>query len=453
MKPFDVSAHGTGIVHIGPGAFHRAHQAVYTEDAMRWAGGDWRIMAISPHSTQIVDDLLAQGGAYTLVTRVANGTAYRRLQVHSGAISAARKPEQALAALTAAQTRIVSLTVTEKAYRPDAGIMQLLAKAMARRRDAELAPVTFLSCDNLPSNGKVLREVMLSAAAGLDPALADWLADKGGFPSTMIDRITPATTPVLLAEVARETGWADRIPVETEDFSQWVIEDSFALGRPAWDVAGAVLVREVAPYENMKLRMLNGAHSMLAYAGHVTGFRYVRDVMGHPVLADQVARHMDAAATSLTDADDLDPMGYKTALLGRFRNPAIAHETWQIAMDGSQKMPQRIFAPALDAHDNGADLHAFALATALWLRYLDGQTEAGQRHDLHDPRETELQSLPRPAQDRVEALCALPDLVPGALANLPHFRALTIAALTAIRDHGVLAALDTAPAKIPNRKG
>ena len=449
MKPFNPNTHRTGIVHIGPGAFHRAHQAIYTEDAMRREDGDWRITAISPKSTQTVDDLLAQDGAYTLVTRGAAGTTYRRIQVHSGAIAAARDPDQALAAITTPQTRIVSLTITEKAYRPDAGIMQLMAKAMARRRDAGLAPVTFLSCDNLPSNGRILRKVMLDAATVLDPGLADWLAAKARFPSSMIDRITPATTSDLLAEVARETGWADQIPVETEDFSQWVIEDDFGLGRPAWDTAGALLVRDVAPYENMKLRMLNGAHSMLAYAGHVAGFRFVRDVMSHPMLADQVARHMDAAATSLSDADDLDPMGYKTALLDRFRNPAIAHETWQITMDGSQKMPQRIFLPALDAHRNGTGLEAFAVATALWLRYLDGQTEAGQRHALRDPRETELRALPGPAQDRVDALCALPDLVPVALANLPQFRELSVTALTAIREHGILAALGPDLAKSP----
>ena len=441
MTSFDPSLHGNGIVHIGPGAFHRAHQAVYTQDAMVAAGGAWRIVGISPRSTDVADTLTAQAGAYTLVTRGADGTRYRRIEALSSALAAARNQQAAIDALATPHTRIVSLTVTEKAYRPDAGIMQLLIKALAMRHAAGLRPLTLMSCDNLTNNGAVLRKVVLEAAHA-DARLADWIADGCAFPSSMVDRITPATTPALLAEVAAQTGWADRAPVETEAFSQWVIEDDFADGRPAWDAVGATLTNNVAPYERMKLRMLNGAHSMLAYAGHVAGLAHVRDVMAEPRLEAQVARHMTAAAHTLPSGDGLDTDSYREALLDRFRNPHIAHQTYQIAMDGSQKMPQRIFAAASDAHDD--DLNAFALATALWARYLYARTEAGVAYALRDPREAELTTLPDAPEARIDALFALPDLVPEALAKRTGFREATATALQSILDIGVLQTLEEA---------
>jgi fructuronate reductase len=441
MTVFDPTGQGAGIVHIGPGAFHRAHQAVFTEDAGALTGGDWGIVAIAPHSTDVIDALVAQKGSYTLVTRGAAGTRYRQIKVHAGAVAASRSPEQALAVLTRPSTRIVSLTVTEKAYRADAAIIMLLVQALAKRRDAGHLPFTLLSCDNLTDNGAVLRAVMLRATQQHDAALADWLAETGRFPSTMVDRITPAATPALLAEVRDKTGWADQIPVETEDFCQWVIEDDFVDGRPDWDKAGAIFVRDVAPYERMKLRMLNGAHSMLAYAGHLAGLKYVRDVMQNGTLAAKVAQHMDAAAATLPASDGLDTETYKSALLDRFRNPHIAHETYQIAMDGSQKMPQRVFAPALDAARSGSNLDAFALATALWARYLDGKTDEGTVYPLRDPREAELSALPQDAENRLDALFALPDLVPNELARHDGFHNTSVRALKDIIQHGVLDAL------------
>lgn len=441
MTAFDPTGQGAGIVHIGPGAFHRAHQAVLTEDAGALAGGDWGIVAIAPHSTDVIDALLAQNGSYTLVTRGAAGTRYRKIKVHAGAVAASRSPEQALAVLTRPTTRIVSLTVTEKAYRADAAIIILLVQALAKRRDAGHLPFTLLSCDNLTDNGAVLRAVMLKAARQHDATLADWLAETGRFPSTMVDRITPAATPALLAEVKQKTGWADQMPVETEDFCQWVIEDDFVDGRPDWDKAGAIFVHDVAPYERMKLRMLNGAHSMLAYAGHLAGLTYVRDVMQNGTLGDKVAQHMDAAAATLPTSDGLDTETYKSALLDRFRNPHIAHETYQIAMDGSQKMPQRIFAPALDAARSGAALDAFALATALWAQYLGGESDTGLAYALRDPREKDLTTLPRDPENRIDALFALPNLVPPELAQNNGFRDASVLALREFAQHGVLGAL------------
>ena len=449
MTVFTPQEHGVGIVHLGPGAFHRAHQAVYTQDAMAAAGGDWRILGVSLRSTGVADALNAQAGRYTLVTKGPGGTEYRTIEAISGALAAAKGLGPVRQALARAETRIVSLTVTEKAYRisQNAGegdVVPLIVAAFAARREAGLRPFTLLCCDNLPNNGDTLRRAVLAFAEKQDTGLADWIAKEGRFPSTMVDRITPSVTPELMAEVAAQTGWSDRIPVETEPFTQWVIEDSFANGRPAWDRAGAQLVSDVAPYEDMKLRMLNGAHSMLAYAGHMAGLAYVRDVMGDAGLAGLVARHMTAAAATLNPADGLDWKSYRKDLLDRFRNPHLAHETYQIAMDGSQKMPQRIFAPALEAVEKGLDVDPFAFATAAWALYLGGRTETGASYALRDPREAELSALPLSPETRVAALFALPDLVPPKLAAHDGFLSATQNNLADMTEHGMAAAIQKA---------
>lgn len=440
------ATHSRQIVHIGPGAFHRAHQAVYTHDATQADGSDWGITAVSLRSTKIADTLNAQNGRYTLVIREEAGPRYRVINSISRALTGAQGLEPVLEALAAPATRIVSLTVTEKAYHqvqsPDeTNVIRVLSEALSRRKAAGLTGVTLLSCDNLPNNGAVLRRAVLSYAQQEDPDLAKWIESNCSFPSTMVDRITPATTPDLIAMVERDTGWADQIPVETEPFTQWIIEDDFVQGRPAWDAAGALLVADVKPYEDMKLRMLNGAHSMLAYAGHLTGKTYVRDVMADSCLSARVADHITAAAGTLAPIADIDFTEYRDALLARFRNPDIAHETFQIAMDGSQKMPPRIFMPAIEAEQRGQDIAPFALATALWLRYLEGRTDAGEIYPLRDPREAQLAALPADPAARVRALFALPELVPPALAANEGFYNATVTYLQAFAQAGVLAAL------------
>lgn len=427
----------TNIVHIGPGAFHRAHQAIYTQDA---ADG-WQITGVSLTSTDFADALTKQNGRYTLVTRGADGVAYREVTSMPKALAVAHGRAPVLDALTHPQTRVISLTITEKGYIPpfgDNSAITLLVEALKMRKNAGRSGVTLLSCDNLTHNGAVLQKAMMDAAPS---DLVDWTLEHVRFPSAMVDRITPATTAELQAEVAEQTGWADEIPVETEAFSQWVIEDNFAAGRPDWERAGAELVPDVAPYEQMKLRMLNGAHSMLAYCGHLTGKTYVRDVMANSALAPLVARHMDAAAATLDADTHLNPCVYRDQLLTRFRNPHIAHKTYQIAMDGSQKMPQRIFAPAMNAAQRGQDVAPFAFATACWLHYLAGRTDAGEPYALRDPREAELAALPSDPKDRVDALFALPDLLPAVLAANPAFRAKTAAFLLTTTKHGVMSAI------------
>lgn len=445
---YDPAALGAGIVHIGPGAFHRAHQAVYTDDALAAHKGDWRITGISLRSTETADALNDQNGLYTLLERDAAGPRARIIASIGNVIAAARDRRGALDALCGPATRIVSLTITEKAYGIDrkaggvdlehtaiaadladptnpSGAIGLIVESLRLRRAAGLAAYTVLCCDNLPENGSLVKAGLLDFAARRDAGLRDWIDTHCTFPSTMVDRITPAPTEATRAGAARLTGCDDHAAVETEPFTQWVVEEGFAAGRPPWEAGGALFVTSVAPYEHMKLRMLNGAHSMLAYAGFLSGHTHVRDVMAAPDLAALVERHLDAAAATLEPLDGIDFAHYGRSLRERFQNPAIAHETYQIAMDGTAKLPQRIFAPALDALRHGHDLRPFAFATAAWMRYALARKDDGEAYALRDPREDEIGRVLAGARDPdaiAAALHDLPGLVPDKLSADTRWR-------------------------------
>ncbi|MCH2076070.1 MAG: mannitol dehydrogenase family protein [Rhodobacteraceae bacterium] len=376
------------IVHLGPGAFFKAHLAAYTQEA-----GGWEITGLALRSPKARDEFQ---GTYTLLERSEAGTERREIDVLREVIHVPSAPAAAMAALTDRETKVVSLTVTEKAYAPGA-MTHLLWEALAARRDAAVPPFTCLSCDNLPSNGRVLRQLLIDEAG----EAGDWVAKAVSFPSTMVDRITPSRTEATVAEGGPNAE-------ECEAFRQWVIEDDFPDGRPDWP---AQFVTDVTPYEEMKIRMLNGAHSMLAYAGQVAGLETVRDVMNDEALASRVAVHMGAAVATLDPLPGTDFNAYARDLLARFRNPHLAHQTAQIAMDGSQKMPQRIFAPAVTALERGQDLAPFAYATAAWITYLQRTPEVA------DPRAAEL----RPAT--LEHILDLPDLLPSVLQSSASWRA------------------------------
>ncbi|WP_424971128.1 mannitol dehydrogenase family protein [Dinoroseobacter sp. S76] len=435
------SAHGIGIVHLGLGAFHRAHQAVYTDTALAAAGGDWRILGVSMRSTETAQDLAEQDGLYTVLERGAEGIRPRII----GSLAAARALRtdraQILRQLSAPDTRIISLTVTEKAYGQDPqtggldlthpeiaqdlktpdtpqSVPGLLVQCLRHKQESGAGSVTLLSCDNLPENGQVLRRVVQDFAAQVAPDLSGWIEDHVRFPATMVDRITPQTTQADRDEAARLTGLADATPVQCEPFSQWVLEDDFPHGRPAWEHAGAIFAPDVTPYEHMKLRMLNGSHSLLAYAGHVAGLETISACLGSPLLKACLTRHLVAVAAGLAPLPGMDYAAYGRALISRFENPSIAHSTYQIAMDGSQKMPQRIFAPAEDARISRAPRDTYAFATAAWLRYLMGRTEDGAEYALRDPRETEIaEGLrgAREAKDVIAGLRSVPGLLPEPL--------------------------------------
>ncbi|MFA3916637.1 mannitol dehydrogenase family protein [Ruegeria hyattellae] len=455
-------AQGPGIVHIGLGAFHKAHQAVYTDDALAAQGGDWRIVGVSLRSEAPAAELVPQDGLYTVIERSTTGSRARVIGALAGVHCLKTDRDTVLNALTAPETRIVSITVTEKGYGinratggidhthpaitadladPDApqGLVGLLVWALGKRRAAGIAPFTVLSCDNLPENGPLLRGLLVDYARHTASDLTDHIARDVAFPATMVDRITPARTKETLTLAEELIGRCDEAAIETEAFRQWVIEDHFPTGRPNWEAGGAIFVPDVRPYEDMKLRMLNGTHSMLAYAGFLAGHRYVRDVMADADLATLVREHLLAASATLDPLPGVDFTSYAAELEDRFRNPHLAHETYLIAMDGSEKMPQRIFAPAADALEKGQPIDAFAFATAAWIRYTFGATDGGETYDLRDPRAAE---LPRPAIGDdpsivVQSRLVLPGLFPAALSNSPAWQHAVAAHLSNLMQVGV----------------
>ena len=417
------SALRTGIVHLGAGAFHRAHQAAYTDAVL--AAGDmrWGITAASLRSPATRDALAPQDGLYTLNERGAEDR-FRVIGSVTRLLVAPEDPGALLDAMCAPDTGIVSLTVTEKAYcrdgasggldpsHPDVrfdlanpatprGVPGLLAAAIARRRAEGLAPFTVLCCDNLPSNGRTVHGLLAAFARLRDPGLASFIEDEVACPDTMVDRIVPATTDEDRARTDAALGVHDAWPVVAEPFTQWVIEDRFPSGRPDW---AATFVADVAPFEAMKLRLLNASHSGLAYLGYLAGAETVADAMAMPALAGFAARLMDASAPTLSVPPGTDVAGYSASLLARFRNPALRHRTWQIAMDGSQKLPQRILGTMADRLAMGLPVDAHALVVAGWMRYVAGTDEAGRAIDVRDPMAAELAAVARRAGPQPLAL-------------------------------------------------
>lgn len=437
-----------GIVHIGLGAFHKAHQAVYTDDALAAGSDDWRIVGVSLRSTVPALELTPQDCLYTVIERSVEGTHARVVGSIASALSLQNERQKVLEALCAKSTRIVSLTVTEKGYgidrrsggidtnhpviaadlaNPDTpeSVAGLLVWALARRNTEGIPPFTILCCDNLPENGVLARSLLMDFARRTKPELVDHIAREVSFPSTMVDRITPARSDTTLKLAEDLIGKNDMAAVECEAFRQWVIEDDFPTGRPMWEAGGALFVPDVRPYEHMKLRMLNGTHSMLAYAGFLTGRKFVRDVMQDRALAMLVARHLRASAATLGPVPGIDLVAYAEDLSRRFANPHLAHETYQIAMDGSEKMPQRIFAPTVDAIRLGHPIEPFAFAAAVWLRYTTGRTDDGDSYALRDPLEDKLKPAPAEAlsaEGIVARALGIPGLVPDVLARNDAWR-------------------------------
>jgi len=382
---YDRDARGIGIVHFGMGAFYRAHMAAYTDAAMATDEGDWRILGVSLRSPAVREQMAPQDGLYTLVERSAAGHAARIIGAVADVIVASDDRERLVATLAAPSTHIASFTITEKGYcRAVDGSLDLtladthsayayLAEAFARRKDAGLPGLTLLSCDNLSGNGAQLQGLMAAYLEHYAPDLRDWFKTTCTCPSTMVDRIVPATTDDDRADIQALLGMRDEALVVTEPFSQWVIEDNFAGPRPAWEKHGAQITPDVHAYENAKLRMLNGAHSALAYLGLRRGHDYVHQAIGDPELAPLIDTLMrNEAATSLTPAAGQDLSAYADALIERFKNPALNHRLIQIAMDGSQKIPQRWLETLAFHQQHGRPCPAILAGIAAWLRHVRG---------------------------------------------------------------------------------
>jgi fructuronate reductase len=390
---YDRAAQAAGIVHIGIGAFHRAHQAVYTDDAMAAGECDWGIVGVSLRSPGIAAQLNPQDGLYTVSTRSAAGTGLRLIGAVQQVLVAADEPQAVIDAIAASTTHIVSFTVTEKGYlrRSDgtldldaakgpSSLYRFIGAGLSARKAKGLPGLTLLSCDNLANNGAVLKALMHQYLAVEYPVLVDWFDRECRCPATMIDRIVPATTDADRAAIEAELGVRDEGAVVTEGFSQWVVEDDFAGPRPRWEQVGAQLVADVAPYETAKLRMLNGAHSALAYIGLGAGHDYVHQAIADPAIRPLIERLMrDAAAPTIDAAPGQDLAAYADALLERFANPALHHRLIQIAMDGSQKIPQRWLETLAWHQARGARCSSLEAAIAAWIAFLRSD------HPIDDP--------------------------------------------------------------------
>ena len=453
-----------GIVHFGPGAFFRAHFAVYTDEAMALAGGGWGITAVSLKSPRAVDQLGPQGGVYTAVELAEGGRRARRIGAIAECLLAPRDPARVMAAIADPATRIVSLTITEKGYgydpatggldaehadiahdlaTPDQPIsaMGLLLAGLRMRAAAGGGGLTVLSCDNLAENGKVTGAVLHEYTRAVAPDMSGWIEDHIRFPSAMVDRITPATTQADLDRLEAEAGYRDEAAVMHEPFRQWVIEEEFAAGRPAWDRVGAEMVKSVAAHERMKLRCLNGTHSALAYLGALAGHETVAEATRDPVFAAFCTRlWAEEIVPTVPPPEGTDLRAYTAALLARYQNPAIRHLTHQIAMDGSQKLPQRIIATLADTLAAGRPAPGLCLVLAGWMRYAGEVNDRGVRHEIADPMAAELRAAHRAAEP-VRAFLALEAVFPRAIAENSDVVDGVTKAYEAIGQHGARGAI------------
>ncbi|MBT8226223.1 MAG: mannitol dehydrogenase family protein [Dactylosporangium sp.] len=450
-----------GIVHLGLGAFHRAHQALYTEEAIAAAGGDWGIIGVAPRSREILQQLVAQDRLYSIVTISAEGAFPRVVGSLRELRHAASDPLGVIAQIANPAVRIVTLTVTEKAYRLDPGgrlqvddallaelagtvqpasIPGLLARGLIARQRAEAGPIAVVSCDNLQANGERLRGVMEQAMAIAGGTLGTDVT----FPSTMVDRIVPATTDQTRRLARDGLGVADLVPVAGEPFRQWVIEDRFPGGRPAWDQVGAVLTDDVAPWEALKLRILNAVHSAIAYLGALAGQRTVAEALMLPGMRAVLARFIaqDVTAT-LAPPEGQCPIAYGEAALDRFTNPTIGHTTIQIAMDGSQKLPYRLLGTIADQRRAGRSPRLAALVLAAWMRFVRGIADDGTPLPLNDPLAERIRqavaSGPDTPEGLADALFGLREIFHEELADDPVLRAVVVEWLAALDRHGAAA--------------
>lgn len=476
LRPgYDRSALAPGIVHLGIGAFMRAHLAAATEAAIAQGDLRWGIVGVSLRQSDTRDALAPQEGLYTLALRDAHpdGTARQRLQVMGcvqRVLVAPENPTAVLEALADERTRIASLTVTEKGYCHDPASTRLrmdhpdivhdlahvfprsaigyLVRALALRRERGLNGITLMSLDNLPANGRVLRAAVLDFARALDADLADWIAGHCSFPNSMVDRIVPRTTDADRTQVSAALGLDDAWPVMGEPFLDWAVEDEFVAGRPDWQVGGARFVHEAAPWETLKLRMVNGTHSSIAYLGAMAGWQTVDRAIGQAALRRHIEALMrEEIEPTLPTLPGLDLAAYRESLLSRFANPALAHRTHQIAMDGSQKLPQRLLGTVRDRLATGSSIRRLALGIAAWLHYLRGTDEAGQGYAVDDPLAAALQMLSAQAASIADPLERARRLLgmPAVFGDLAHSAVLAAAIaphLESLAQRGVAATLE-----------
>jgi fructuronate reductase len=433
-----------GTVHFGPGAFHRAHQAFYFDrllekDAAR------AICAVSLKTASLRDALAPQDGLYTLV-ELDEAPTMRIIGAVRELLVAAESPDAVARRLCDPDTSVVTMTVTEKGYcldgtggldltHPDIAhdlshpetprsLIGWLVRGLELRRARRLAPYLVVSCDNLPDNGPRLRRAVLALATRRDASLAAWVEQAAQFPRTMVDSITPATDRALRERVAQATGLEDAWPVQRERFVQWVFEEVDWAAQPDWASVGVTMSRDVTAYERAKLRLLNGAHSTLAYVGLLAGLQTVAEAMGLPVLRTFIRRMMiEDIEPTLTVPRPGALTAYRESILHRFENPAMRHQLAQIAWDGSQKLPIRLLGTIADALAGGRSLARLTVPLAAWMHFVRARARDGIA--IVDPLATQLSLLGREATGDASRdlplFFALPGVFPAALTQEPQF--------------------------------
>jgi fructuronate reductase len=434
-----------GIVHFGPGAFHRAHQAWFVEKLL--ADDDrWSICGVSLRNPDVRDALAPQDGLYTLAT-LDEQISYQVIGALREIMVAPQDPGNVLNRLSAPTTRVVTITVTEKGYCLDAkgsldtthtdiqndlrapqlptSLIGYLVEGLRRRRAAGSDPLTLISCDNLTDNGTRLSRAVCQLAELRDPSLARWIEDHASFPRTMVDSITPATTDALRERVKGVLGMEDRWPVQRESFVQWVLEDRLGVGGPDWASAGVIITDDVAAYEQAKLRLLNGSHSSLAYLGLLAGHETVADAMKDERLCSLVTAMMkEDVRPTLRTPRGLDLDAYIDAILRRFRNPAIRHSLAQIAWDGSQKLPFRLLGTIGDNLEAGRPIERLCIPVAGWMHFVRRQAARGER--VTDPLSEQLFEIGGACENRarhdVPAFLGLQAVFPASLVREATFR-------------------------------
>jgi len=466
LPTYDRAKLRAGIVHLGIGAFHRAHQAFYTEAVLNKFGGDWGIIGCSLRSASVRDQLAPQDGLYTLVERSGEGEKLQLIGAVLKNLVGPENPAELVGEMAQPNIKIVSMTVTEKGYCHDPATGNLnfqhpdiqhdlknldqpksaigfLVAALNARFKAGVKSFTVLSCDNLPNNGEVLEKVVVQFAEVVSEELAGWIRTNTCFPSTMIDRIVPATTDQDRQDIEARIGLRDEGLVVAEPFSQWVIEDKFSDGRPQWEKVGALLVDDVRVFEKIKLRLLNGAHSTMAYTGYLSGFDYISEVMNETAFVNMVKLYMAReAGETLSAPTGFDIEAYKQQLRDRFSNKALKHRTWQIAMDGSQKLPQRLLESLRVQLRANGHIDILCLGVAAWIRYVSGVDEKGNAIEVSDPLAVELRALcdankGNPAAT-VRAIVGVQKVFGSDLINEEKFIATTIGWLEKFYAQGVL---------------
>jgi mannitol 2-dehydrogenase len=444
---YDRGSVTVGIAHIGAGHFHRAHQAMYIDRLLR-AGlaREWGIcgVGVMPADWTMRDVLNDQDGLYTLILEKPDGS--RDAQVIGSIIDyryAPDDPESALEVLAAPSTRIISLTITEGGYRdPDGPAFALIVEALDRRRRSGIAAPTIVSCDNIENNGEIAGRAVLANAESRDPELAEWVGEHVQFPSSMVDRITPSTTLEMAKEVRRDFGVNDRWPVVAEPFTAWVLEDKFADGRPPLEQAGVLLVDDVAPYELMKLRLLNAGHQCLAYFAHLCGFEFVHDAASDPLFAEFLLAYFESEAIpTLPAVPGIDLHEFSRTLIERFSNPGVRDTVARLCAFSSDRIPKWLIPVICDNLASDGSVRVAAAVVASWARYAEGTDEWGEPYEVVDQLADSLIPIARSQYENPAAFIEIAAVF-GDLAHQPRFVQAYSWALDSLHRKGARATLE-----------